>query len=151
MGAGPIAAFYDRTAHVNLAQSFALPEQLAQICSVAVPDIGSSTHARRRRCQTHRSSAGRLLSERNLAAFIGVQSLGIDMLTRSRFVDRGVGPAISLPIFNGGRLQGQLRGADADYAEAVANYDSTVVQALQDVADAAVSQKALGGQIGEDR
>jgi len=83
----------------------------------------------------------------NLAAFIGVQSLGLDMLTNSGSSIGSVGPAISLPIFNGGRLQGQLRGADADYAEAVANYDRTVVQALQDVADAAVSQKALGGQI----
>ena len=60
----------------------------------------------------------------NLSAFIGVQSLGIDML-KERVRDIGsVGPAISLPIFNGGRLHGQLRGADAEYAEAVANYDA---------------------------
>ena len=58
-----------------------------------------------------------------------------------------MGPAISLPIFDGGRLRGQLRGAEADYAEAVANYDRTVVQALQEVADAATSRKALGGQL----
>jgi NodT family efflux transporter outer membrane factor (OMF) lipoprotein len=83
----------------------------------------------------------------NLAAFIGVQSLGLDMLTKSGSSIGAVGPAISLPIFDGGRLRGQLRGADADYAEAVASYDGTVVQALQDVADAAVSQKALGGQL----
>ena len=58
-----------------------------------------------------------------------------------------VGPAISLPIFNGGKLRGQLRGAEAEYAESDANYDKTLVQALQEVADAAVSQRALSPQI----
>jgi outer membrane protein TolC len=54
---------------------------------------------------------------------------------------------LSLPIFDGGRLRAQLRGVNADHAQAVANYDSTVVQALQDVADAATSMKALGAQL----
>ncbi|SRR5258706_2428755 len=83
----------------------------------------------------------------NLTAFIGVQSLGLNLLTNGGSLIGSVGPAISLPIFDGGRLRGQLRGADADYAEAVANYDRTVAQAFQDVADAAVSQNALGAQI----
>src|SRR5262249_50046483 len=55
--------------------------------------------------------------------------------------------AISLPIFNGGRLRGQLHSAEASQAEAVADYERTVIQALQDVADAAVSQRALEPQI----
>jgi outer membrane protein TolC len=58
-----------------------------------------------------------------------------------------IGPAITLPIFNGGRLRAQLRGAEAEYAEAVATYEKTLVQALQEVADAAVSQRALTPQI----
>ena len=57
------------------------------------------------------------------------------------------GPAITLPIFNGGRLRAQLRGSEAEYAEAVANYEKALVQALQEVADAAVSQRALEPQI----
>jgi outer membrane protein TolC len=52
-----------------------------------------------------------------------------------------------LPIFNGGKLRGQLRAAEAEYAEAVANYDKTLVQALQEVADAATSQRALAPQL----
>jgi outer membrane protein TolC len=75
-----------------------------------------------------------------------MQAFGLEMLTSHGSFTGSVGPAISLPIFNGGRLRGQLHGAEADYAEAVANYDRTVVQALQEVADAAVSQKALGAQ-----
>jgi outer membrane protein TolC len=58
-----------------------------------------------------------------------------------------VGPAISLPIFTGGRLRGELRGAQAVYAELVANYNATLAHALQEVADSAVSQKALAQRL----
>ena len=44
----------------------------------------------------------------NLSAFVGVQSLGLDMLTRSGSGIASVGLAVSLPIFNGGRLRSQL-------------------------------------------
>src|SRR5690348_1611610 len=73
--------------------------------------------------------------------------MGLDLLTKNGSSIGGVGPAISLPIFDGGRLHGQLHGAQADYAEAVANYDSAVVRALQDVADAVLSRKALDGEL----
>ncbi|WP_331251151.1 TolC family protein [Rhizorhabdus dicambivorans] len=58
-----------------------------------------------------------------------------------------VGPAISLPIFDGGRLRGQYRAAEADYAIAVAQYDGTLAQALREVADAAASERALGERL----
>ena len=44
-------------------------------------------------------------------------------------------------------MRAQLHGAEAEYAEAVASYDGTVVQALQDVANVATSQRALAPQI----
>ena len=78
----------------------------------------------------------------DLAAVVGVQSLGLNMSSQNGSSIGGVGPAVSLPIFPAGRLRGQLRDA-----EAVANYDRAVVQALQEVADAVVSQKALEPQI----
>jgi outer membrane protein TolC len=51
--------------------------------------------------------------------------------------------ALSLPIFQGGRLQGAYRGARAEYDAAVAAYDGTLVTALQQVADAAAAARAL--------
>ena len=83
----------------------------------------------------------------NLSAFVGVQSLGLDKLTASGSEIASVGPAISLPIFTAGRLQGELRGAQAVHAELVANYNATLAHALQDVADSAVSQKALAQRL----
>jgi len=57
------------------------------------------------------------------------------------------GPAISLPIFNTERLQGQLRGAHAEYDAAVSLYNATLSNALREVADAVVSRKALDGEL----
>jgi NodT family efflux transporter outer membrane factor (OMF) lipoprotein len=87
----------------------------------------------------------------NLAAFVGYQSLFVDKLFDSGSDYGGVGPALSLPIFDGGRLGANLRGAEADHDGAVAAYDATVVQALRDVADATASQRALAGRLADSR
>jgi NodT family efflux transporter outer membrane factor (OMF) lipoprotein len=73
-------------------------------------------------------------------------------LTPDQLIDHNallaqVGPAISLPIFKGGQLEGAYRGARGEYDEAVANYDKTVVQALREVADAVSTQKSLAAQL----
>ena len=87
----------------------------------------------------------------NLAAFIGFQSLGLSNLVATGSDIGQVGPAIRLPIFDGGRLKANLRGAEADYALAVSQYDSALVRALQDVADATASSRALVGRLADAR
>ncbi len=87
----------------------------------------------------------------NLAAFIGYQSLGLSNLFLSGSSIGQVGPAVSLPIFQGGRLQAGFKGARADYDEAVAVYDGVLTRALQQVADAATSHRALDGRLAESR
>ncbi len=52
-------------------------------------------------------------------------------------------PTIQLPIFDGGRLLGQLEQADATYYEAVANYRQTVLTALKEVEDSLVALHQL--------
>jgi len=86
-----------------------------------------------------------------LSGLIGFQSLGLDMLTKAGSAYGSVGPAISLPIFSGGRLQGAYRGARAEYDLAVASYDATLVRALQEVADVAASQAALRPRLDRSR
>jgi len=80
----------------------------------------------------------------NLLAFAGFQSFGLGNLTAQGSDIAQAGAAISLPIFSGGRIEGQYRAARADYDEAVAQYDAVLVRALNEVADAAASQRALG-------
>lgn len=83
----------------------------------------------------------------NLSAVIGVQSFGLNMLGESGSDFGSVGPVVSLPIFNGGRLKNQLRQAESEYDEAVNTYNQTLTQALQEVADAAISQRSLSKKI----
>ncbi|HEY0197536.1 MAG TPA: efflux transporter outer membrane subunit [Rhodanobacter sp.] len=46
-----------------------------------------------------------------------------------------VSPALSLPIFDGGRLRAHLAATDAGYDQAVARYNSLLVGALNEVSD----------------
>ena len=86
-----------------------------------------------------------------ISALIGLQALGIGNLLSAGSSYGSVGPAISLPIFSGGRIEGGYRAARADYDAAVANYDRTLINALKDVADVAASQRALAIRLRESR
>jgi NodT family efflux transporter outer membrane factor (OMF) lipoprotein len=87
----------------------------------------------------------------NIAAYIGSQALHLDNLVAAGSGIGAVGPALSLPIFDGGRLRANLRGAQADRDGAVADYDSAVTEALREVADAAASAKSLQTRLAESR
>ena len=87
----------------------------------------------------------------NIAAYLGQQTLHLENLLNAGSAIGAVGPALSLPIFEGGRLRGALRGARADRDGAVALYDATVTQALREVADVAASQRALAERLAESR
>lgn len=83
----------------------------------------------------------------NLSAIVGLASGGLSDLFSSDALLGVAGPAISLPIFDGGRLRGQLDASDADYDLAVANYNQALVGALHEVADALHGARSLDGQI----
>ncbi|MFD1949713.1 efflux transporter outer membrane subunit [Sphingomonas arantia] len=87
----------------------------------------------------------------NLSAIFGFQSLGLGNLFKGGSSFGSAGPAISLPLFRGGELQGKYRGARANYDEAVATYDRTVTDAYHAVADAVVSQRALGTRLAQSQ
>jgi len=56
--------------------------------------------------------------------------LGFRALFNGNSGSFGAGPALTLPIFEGGRLRADLRAQTAVYDAAVADYDDTVAQAL---------------------
>ncbi|MBO9695351.1 MAG: efflux transporter outer membrane subunit [Sphingopyxis sp.] len=78
----------------------------------------------------------------DLTAFAGLQSLGLGHLLRVGSASAGIGPALSLPIFEGGRLRAELRGRTADYDAAVSRYNMALATALQQVADAVAALNA---------
>lgn len=87
----------------------------------------------------------------NLTALIGLQSLGLGQLLQGGSSYGNGGVALSLPIFSGGRIEGRYRQSRAQYDEAVARYDATLIAALREVADAATSRNAADQRLAEQR
>jgi outer membrane protein TolC len=57
------------------------------------------------------------------------------------------GPSLSLPIFDGGRLRANLSGKDAEYDIAAAQYNQTLVGAVNQVADDVNANQSMQVQI----
>lgn len=87
----------------------------------------------------------------NLAAFVGLSSIGLDNFARAGSKEWGFGPAISLPIFDSGRLRANLRGASADLDAAVASYNASLLDAVHEVADQLDSARSIVRQQAEQR
>ena len=87
----------------------------------------------------------------NLVAFAGFSSIGLGRLLESGSQQWGVGPALRLPIFEGGRLRAQLRTKTADLDAAVESYNASVLDAVRDVADQVASSQSISKQQAEQR
>jgi NodT family efflux transporter outer membrane factor (OMF) lipoprotein len=87
----------------------------------------------------------------NLVAFAGLSSIGLGRLIDSGSEQWGAGPAIRLPIFEGGRLRANLRGKTADLDAAVESYNAAVLDAIHDAADQVASGRSVARQQAEQR
>ncbi|HZP64673.1 MAG TPA: efflux transporter outer membrane subunit [Rudaea sp.] len=87
----------------------------------------------------------------DLAAFAGVAAIGAGNLLQTASATYGVGPAIHLPLFDGGRLKAEYRRATAEIDESIAAYNAAVLGAVREAADALTRIDALGDEIGEQR
>ena len=87
----------------------------------------------------------------DLLAFIGFQSIGTAGFLSAASRMMGIGPAVSLPIFEGGRLRANLAGRDADYDIAVERYNQTLADAMRDVVDQVSSARSVEEQRVEER
>ena len=85
----------------------------------------------------------------NLTAFVGLSSIGLDRLVRSGSEQYGIGPALTLPIFDAGRLRANLRGKTADLDLAIESYNGAVLDAVHDTADQLSSVRSIERQQAE--
>lgn len=84
----------------------------------------------------------------DLVGSLGYMATGggaLEFLT-GRKLNYNVGPAISLPIFDGGRLRSQLGEASAGYDIAVAHYNQTLIHALKDISDQLIRRESMDKQ-----
>ena len=151
LGAGPDRGLEITRPKVAWAGSQGLPSNLSLELLGRRPDIVAArlrTEAAAHRIDQRKAG---FYPSVNLLAFAGFQSVGIDNLFKSTSQSGAAGGAISLPIFNTDRLQGQFKGARAEYDAAVATYNGTLSTALREVADAATSRMSLDQELAAAR
>jgi NodT family efflux transporter outer membrane factor (OMF) lipoprotein len=82
----------------------------------------------------------------NLTALVGVQSVSLSRLMQSGSAIPTAGAALRLPILEGGRLRGALAGRDAEYDQAVEQYNQALSDALREVVDQLASLRSVQTQ-----
>ncbi|WP_454875450.1 efflux transporter outer membrane subunit [Paraburkholderia xenovorans] len=84
----------------------------------------------------------------NLMASITQMAAGGTFLTFLHPEGTGwmAGPAITLPIFDGGALRAQLGAASAQYDEAISRYNAVLISALKDISDQVVNVRSFDAQ-----
>jgi NodT family efflux transporter outer membrane factor (OMF) lipoprotein len=151
LGAGPDRGLEITRPKVAWAGSQGLPSNLSLDLLGRRPDIVAArlrTEAAAHRIDQRKAG---FYPSVNLLAFAGFQSVGVANLLKSASQSGAAGPAISLPIFNTDRLQGEFKGARAEYDAAVATYNGTLSEALREVADEATSRKSLDEELAAAR
>jgi len=151
LGAGPDRGQAVARPSIATLKAFGLPQDVRANLLGRRPDVAAARLRAEAAAERVKVAKADFYPDIQLAAYLGRQSLGMDLFAKGGSVIGGVGPALSLPIFEGGRLRAAYRGAGADYDAAVADYQGAIVQALQDVADVAVSAKALETRLAESR
>jgi len=86
-----------------------------------------------------------LLPRISLTASAGVSSNDFAELVNDPNRYWKIGPAVSLPLFTGGRLKAGVIGSQAARDEAEANYRSSVIQAMREVSDSLVACRKNAG------
>ena len=150
-GAGPDRGLDLARPALPASANTALPAEIPATLLGRRPDVIAARLRAEAAASRIRSARAAFYPNINLAGVVGYQALGLDTVFKSTSDFGTVGPALTLPIFSGGRLRSQYRAAEAEYTAAVGQYDGALVQALREVADAATSQRALSERLASAR
>jgi len=149
LGQGPDRGLAIARPSPGAGAAFALPSQLPAELLGRRPDIVASRWRVEAAGRDADHARAEFYPNVNLAAFAGLQAI-----TWSKFLDAGsrtlgAGPAFSLPIFDGGRLRGNLAAKNADYDAAAEQYNQALADALREVADQVAAWRSIERQEAE--
>ncbi len=151
-----VAAGPDRGLDLSRPQ-LAPPEKIALPAALPADLIGRRPDIRAQQWRVEAASRGVAAAEAdfypniNLTAFAGLQSIALGTLINGGSRTYGAGPALHLPIFNRGELQGALQSQRARYEESIGQYDATLIGAVRDVANVITNWNALEEEIAEEQ
>jgi len=140
-----------QAAPLSTLKTMATPQAIAMNLLATRPDIGAA-RARVEASLTEVEVTKALFYPNvNLVAFAGLNSIGFDRITSGGSEQWGVGPAVRLPIFDGGRLRAQLKGKSADVDMAIEAYNGLLIDAVREVADQVAVLRSVHAQSTEQQ
>jgi len=151
LGEGPDRGLAIAAPKPETVKAFGLPARLAIDLVGRRPDIVAARLRAEAAASRIKAARAAFYPDVSLTAYIGHQALPLSAILSGPAAIGSIGPAVHLPIFQGGQLRGAYRGARANYDTAVAAYNATLVQALEDVADAATSVQSAQVQLADRR
>jgi NodT family efflux transporter outer membrane factor (OMF) lipoprotein len=137
--------------HLSAPATLALPSALPADLLGRRPDVAAARAQVQGAAQGIKAAEADFYPNVNLAAFVGVQSIGLDKLFEGSATIVGVSPALSLPVFNRRQLRGALEGRQAQFDASVAQYNQTVIDAVHEVADVVTNWHALDSESAEQQ
>ena len=134
-GEGPGAGEGITRPRIHLSVTIGLPDKLSANLIGRRPDIVAARW-RVEASQKHIQSAqAAFYPNINLLSYVGFQALAFSGLFSSAALVGAVGPALSLPIFDGGKRRANLSAETAMYDMAVEDYNATVLKALETISN----------------
>jgi NodT family efflux transporter outer membrane factor (OMF) lipoprotein len=143
VASGPDRGVELRRPTLNAPDSISLPSALPADLLGRRPDIVAARWRVEAAARGVAASKAAFYPNVNLTAFAGVQSIGLGSLLEGSDRILGIGPALSLPIFNRGALRGALQGQQAQFDLAVGEYNQTLIDSVHQVADVVANWQAL--------
>ncbi len=136
---------------IHPVRSVGLPKQVAVALLGRRPDVVAARLNAMAAASSIDGANANFYPNVDLTGMFGVQALDAGLLIQGTSEFGKFGPAITLPLFDYGRLTGVYRKARADYDAAVATYDKTLTNALREVADDYSNRRGLETELVEAR
>jgi NodT family efflux transporter outer membrane factor (OMF) lipoprotein len=143
LGQGPDRGLAIEPPAQSIPKAFGLPANLPAELIGRRPDIVAARWRAEASVSRIKRDRAAFYPNVNLAGLIGAAALPVRDLTSSGSEVGSIGPAVTLPLFEGGLLRANLAASEAERDEAIATYDGAVVEALREVADVATSVRSL--------
>lgn len=146
LGQSPDRGLAIERPHLLQVDAPAIPSVLPSELLGHRPDVVAARWRVEAAAQGIKSAKAKFKPSINLSGLVGLAATGFSGLFDNDALLGFGGPAISLPIFDGGQLRQNLASHDADYDLAVAGYDQAVVDGLHQVVDAVQAIRSLDAQ-----
>ncbi|HEY2275984.1 MAG TPA: efflux transporter outer membrane subunit [Steroidobacteraceae bacterium] len=150
-GSGPDRGETLTRPHLSAPAAIALPAALPADLLGRRPDVAAARAQVQGAAQGVKAAEADFYPNVNLAAFVGLQSIGLDKLFEGSATIAGATPALSLPLFNRRQLRGALEARQAQFDASVGQYNQTLIDAVHDVADVVTNWRALERESAEQR